>query len=78
MISIEEIKQMIIKQETEWLQEIHGDDENQMYIDGMKDDVNECSTIDDLVNFYTNSGFSVEDGLGSIIELLRKNTQIKE
>ena len=51
MISIEQIKQMIIKREIEWLQEIHDDDEVQGYIDLMKDDVNECENIDDLVGF---------------------------
>ena len=52
MISIEEIKQMIIKNETGWLEEIHGDDEAQMYVDGMIDEINDCKGIDDIADFY--------------------------
>ena len=78
MISIEQIKQMIIKRETEWLQEIHDDDEVQGYIDLMKDDVNECENIDDLVGFFMSTGLDVEESHMAIIQMLRENAKVKE
>ena len=78
MISIEEIKQMIIKREIEWLQEIHDDDEVQGYIDLMKDDVNECENIDDLVGFFMSTGLDIEESYMAIIQMLRENTKVKE
>jgi hypothetical protein len=78
MISIEEIKQMIIKNETGWLQEIHGDDEAQMYVDGMKDEINSCEDIDDIADFYTSRGYGITEAYESIILVLRENTQVKE
>jgi len=78
MISIEEIKQMIIKNETEWIEEIHDDEDIPTYVNGMKDDVDDCETIDDLVGFYTSTGLSINEGFESIIKLLRENTQVKE
>lgn len=78
MISIEQIKQMIIKREIEWLQEIHDDDEVQGYIDLMKDDVNECENIDDLVGFFMSTGLDVEESHMAIIQMIRENTKVKE
>ena len=78
MISIEQIKQMIIKRETEWLQEIHDDDEVQGYIDLMKDEVNECENIDELVRFYTMQGMDLYEGYEAIISILRENTKVEE
>ena len=78
MISIEEIKQMVIKSETEWIEEIHDDDEIPGLVNGMKDDVNDCETIDDIVYFYASTGLSIDEGFESIIKLLRENTQVKE
>ena len=78
MISIEQIKQMIIKRETEWLQEIHDDDEVQGYIDLMKDDVNECENIDDLVEFFMRTDLDVVESHMAIIQMIRENTKVKE
>lgn len=78
MISIEEIKQMIIKNETEWLKQIHGDDEAQMYIDGMIDEINDCKSINDIANFYVSRGYRVTEAYESIFYVLRENTQVKE
>jgi hypothetical protein len=78
MISIEEIKQMIIKSETEWIEEIHDDNEIPGLVNGMKDDVNDCETIDDIVYFYTSTGLSINEGFEAIIMILRENTQVKE
>ena len=35
MITLEQIKTLVIESETEWLIEVHGEDEAQHYIDGM-------------------------------------------
>ena len=71
-------KQMIIKNETEWIEETQGDDEVQMYVKGMIDEINECSCIDDLIDFYIAEGLSMQEGFEAIIMLLRENTQVKE
>jgi len=78
MISIEEIKQMIIKNETEWLKETHGDDEAQMYINGMIDEINDCKNIDDIAIFYSDRGYGVLEAYECIIHVLRENTQLKD
>lgn len=78
MISIEEIKQMIIKNETGWLEQIHGDNEAQMYINGMIDEINDCKSINDIANFYGSRGYGVTEAYESIFYVLRENTQVKE
>jgi hypothetical protein len=78
MISIEEIKQMIIKNETEWIEEIHDDDEIPGLVNGMIDDINDCFCIDDLIEFYTTKGLSIQEGFEAIVMILRENTQVKE
>lgn len=78
MISIEEIKQMIIKNETEWLEQIHGDNEAQMYINGMIDEINVCKGIDDIADFYVSRGYGVTKAYESILHVLRENTRVKE
>jgi hypothetical protein len=78
MISIDEIKQMIIKNETEWIEEIHDDDEIPGLVNGMIDDINDCFCIDDLVDFYTTKGLDEREGFEAIISILRENTQVKE
>ena len=77
MISIDEIKQMIIKNETEWLKETHPENTNQMYIDGMIDEINDCKDIDDIAIFYGNRGYKVIEAYECIICILRENTQVK-
>ncbi len=78
MISIEEIKQMIIKNETGWLEEIHGDDEAPIYIGGLIDEINDCKSIDDIANFYVSRGYGITEAYESILHVLRENTQVKE
>jgi hypothetical protein len=78
MITLEQIKQLVIKSETEWIEEIHDEDEIQHYIDGMKDEINECDCVSDIVHFYLKSGSDIEDAYLEIISLLRNNCVIKE
>ena len=76
MIHIEEIKQMIIKKETEWIKEIHDDDEIPGLVNGMIDDINDCFCIDDLIEFYTTKGLDEREGFEAIVMILRENTQV--
>ena len=78
MVTIEQIKTIIIKQETEWLEEIHDEDEASVYVLGMVDEVRECDTIDDILNFYVNRGMDMYEAVDVIVSLLRDNCVIKE
>jgi hypothetical protein len=78
MITLEQIKTLVIKSETEWLKEVH-EDEAQHYIDGMIDEINECGCVSDIAMFYANRrGDDVEEGLLIVLSLLRNNSIIKE
>jgi hypothetical protein len=78
MVTLEQIKQLVIKNETEWLKEVHGCGA-QHYIEGMKDEINECDCVSDIAMFYANRrGDDVEEGLLIILSLLRNNSEIKE
>jgi len=78
MISIEEIKQMIIKSETEWLKETHPENTSQMYINGVVDEINDCKNIDDIAIFYGDRGYGITEAYECIIHVLRENTQLKD
>jgi hypothetical protein len=69
MITVQQLKDMILQSETRWLHEVHKD-EAQMYIDGMKDEINSCESVDDIVYFYTNSGYRLEEAYENIIKML--------
>ena len=78
MITLKQIKQLVIKSESEWLQEIH-EDEAQHYIDGMIDEINECGCVSDIAMFYVNRrGDNVEEGLLIILLILRNNCVLEE
>jgi hypothetical protein len=78
MVTLEQIKAMIIKEETEWLIEVHGEDEAPMYISGMKDEINECESIGEVIDFYLSKGMDLYEVTGTIISLLRSNCVVKE
>ena len=75
MITIQQLKNTIIQKETEWLREVHKD-EAQMRIDGMKDEINSCELVGDIVNFYTESGYDVFEAYENIIDALM-NSEFK-
>jgi hypothetical protein len=75
MITIQQLKDTIIQKETEWLREVHKD-EAQMRIDGMKDEINSCELVGDIVNFYTESGYDVFEAYENIIDALM-NSEFK-
>ena len=69
MITLQQLKEAIIQKETEWLREVHKD-EAQMYIDGMKDEINSCESVEDIINFYTESGYDMFEAYENIIDTL--------
>jgi hypothetical protein len=79
MVTLEQIKALVIASETEWLMEIHDDDEVQHYIDGMTSEVNECDDIQDIAMFYAHSqDKNLEEGLLTVLSIVRRNCVIKE
>ena len=78
MVTLDQIKTIIIKEETEWLESIHDDNEAPMYISGMKDEINECESIGDIVDFYLNAGMDLYEITDTIVSLLRNNCIVKE
>jgi HKD family nuclease len=69
MITLQQLKEAIIQKETEWLREVHKD-EAQIYANGMKDEINSCESVEDIVNFYTESGYDMFEAFENIIDTL--------
>jgi hypothetical protein len=69
MITLQQLKEATIQKETEWLREVHKD-EAQIYIDGMKDDVNSCESVGGLVDFYIGCGYDMFEAYEYIIDTL--------
>jgi hypothetical protein len=64
MINFEQVKQITIEIEQEWILSIEGDLEN---VNGTVDEINNCNTIDDLVRFYEERGYSNKEAYETII-----------
>ena len=64
MINFEQVKQITIEVEQEWILSIEGDLEN---VNGTIDEINNCNTIDDLVRFYEERGYSDKEAYETII-----------
>ena len=64
MINFEQVKQITIEVEQEWILSIEGDLEN---VNGTIDEINKCNTIDDLVRFYEERGYSNKEAYETII-----------
>jgi hypothetical protein len=64
MINFEQVKQITIEIEQEWILSIEGDLEN---VNGTVDEINNCITIDDLVRFYEERGYSNKEAYETII-----------
>jgi hypothetical protein len=69
MITLQQLKDMIIQSEKRWLHEVHKD-EAQMYIDGMKDEINSCKSIGGLVDFYIGCGYDMFEAYECVIDTL--------
>lgn len=79
MISFEQVKQITIEFEKEWIKGIHGNNEEAVeYIQGTIKDVNNCETIEELVHWYNDRGFDINEAYGIIIFNLMKFGSIDE
>jgi hypothetical protein len=77
MIKLRELKELIIKGEIEFIEQVQHEDPK-MYIDGTKDEINECDDINDILEFYGNHGIELKTACKIIIDLLMNSSQLKE
>jgi hypothetical protein len=76
MIKLRELKELIIKNEIEFIEQVQHEDPK-MYIDGIKDEINMCDDINDIIEFYENHGYNVKESCEIIINLLMETAQLK-
>jgi Mg2+ and Co2+ transporter CorA len=76
MIKLRDLKELIINNEIEFIEQVQHEDPK-MYIDGIKDEINFCDTIDDIVLFYEERGYGLHDAYKNIINLLMNSAQLK-
>ncbi len=76
MIKLRELKELIVKNEIEFIEQVQHEDPK-MYIDGIKDEINMCDDIDDIIEFYVNHGYNVRESCEIIINLLMETAQLK-
>lgn len=76
MIELRELKELILKGEIEFIEQVQHEDPK-MYIDGITDEINMCDDIDDIILFYEEHGYGLMTAYKIIIDLLMENTQLK-
>jgi hypothetical protein len=76
MIKLRELKELIIENEIEFIEQVQHEDPK-MYIDGIKDEINMCDDINDIIEFYGNHGYNVKESCEIIINLLMETAQLK-
>ena len=76
MIKLRELKELIINNEIEFIEQVQHLENPKMYIDGLKDEINFCDTIDDIVLFYEKHGYG--SPMSKIINLLMENTSLNK
>ena len=76
MIKLRDLKELIINNEIEFIEQVQHEDPK-MYIDGIKDEINMCDGIDDILEFYRNHGFELETASKIVIDLLMNSAQLK-
>ena len=80
MVSLRELKELLLQDEIEFMEEVpdaYGKD-SQMHIDGMKDELNLCNSIDDIVSYYGTRGFDLEETYNNVIECLMNNKNLNK
>jgi hypothetical protein len=77
MIELKELKELIVNSEIEFIEQVQHEDPK-MYIDGIKDEINMCDDINDIILFYENHGYGLKTAYEIIIDLLMNSTQLKE
>jgi hypothetical protein len=76
MIKLRDLKELIINNEIEFIEQVQHEDPK-MYIDGIKDEINMCDDIDDILEFYRNHGFELKTASKIVIDLLMNSAQLK-
>jgi hypothetical protein len=77
MVSLRELKELIIKNEVESMVDIHGEDAS-MYIDGIEDEINMCEDIDDIISFYDQHAIDMREAFYIVTELLMNNSNLNK
>ena len=81
MITLEQLKKKIIKIESEWRSKVHEDapefEEEQMYIQGMIDEINDCNSIEDILIWYSNSGYDSEEATHILLDMILEHGEMK-
>jgi hypothetical protein len=77
MVSFRELKELIVENEVESMVDVHGEDAS-MYIDGIKDEINMCEDIDDIISFYDQHGIDKREAFYIVTELLMHNTNLNK
>lgn len=68
MINFEQVKEITLEVEKEWIKGIHGNNEEAIdYIQGTISDVNNCKEISDLVYWYIDRGYDIREAYEIII-----------
>ena len=76
MIKLRDLKELIINNEIEFIEQVQHEDPK-MYIDGIKDEINMCDDIDNILEFYGNHGFELKTASKIVIDLLMNSAQLK-
>ncbi len=80
MITLEQLKKKIIQIESEWRSEIHKDlpEEEQMYVQGIIDEVNDCESIEDILVWYSNSGYDSDEATSVLLHMVLEHGEMKK
>jgi hypothetical protein len=69
MINFEQVKEITLLVEQEWVMEVEGNLDN---VQNTFDEINSCETLSDLVRFYEERGYDNKEAYGIIISNLMK------
>lgn len=64
MINFEQVKEITIEVEKEWVMDIEGNLDD---VQNTFDEINSCKTLSDLVRFYEERGYSNKEAYETII-----------
>ena len=79
MITFKELKELIVKTEVVFMaDQLKSESELQTYISGIQDEINMCSSTDDLINWYDSYGWSKDSSYTNIIMLLMNNSTLNK
>jgi hypothetical protein len=78
MVSLRELKELLLQDEIEFMEDAYGED-SQICIDEIKNVLNMCESVDDIVALlYGSRGFDLEEAYNNVIECLMNNTNLNK